>query len=404
MGAKKTDYQKTVRACYLGTITQSVVLNVTPILFLPLAACYGLSFEQLGRLVLVNFVCQFVSDLAFARPVERWGIRPFVVGGHACTALGLILFSAAPLLFPNHIYFGLLLATALFSSGGGLLELLLNPIMSALPGDDTARRLSLMHSCYGWGHIAVALISTLLIFALGRERWFVVPLLWSLLPLVNCLNFARAPLVQMIEEQQRTRLGTLLRRPFFVLCLGAMFFNGAIEVTMSQWASSFLEQSIGLPKVMGDTLGVCMYAAMMAVGRLLYAKFGQQVDVFRLMLWGAVLCGGCYLVAGLSGLPVFCLLACAACGFGVSIMWPACVAIAADTYPLAGASMFALVSGFGDAGSAIGPWGVGMIADTASNGLQTGLAAASVFAIGMWICTYYLRAHYRAERQVTIGE
>ena len=183
-----------------------------------------------------------------------------------------------------------------------------------------------------------------------------------------------------------------------------MFFNGAIEVTMSQWASSFLEQSIGLPKVMGDTLGVCMYAAMMAVGRLLYAKFGQQVDVFRLMLWGAVLCGGCYLVAGLSGLPVFCLLACAACGFGVSIMWSACVAIAADTYPLAGASMFALVSGFGDAGSAIGPWGVGMIADTASNGLQTGLAAASVFAIGMWICTYYLRAHYRAERQVTIGE
>ena len=248
MGAKKTDYQKTVRACYLGTITQSVVLNVTPILFLPLAACYGLSFEQLGRLVLVNFVCQFVSDLAFARPVERWGIRPFVVGGHACTALGLILFSATPLLFPNHIYFGLLLATALFSSGGGLLELLLNPIMSALPGDDTARRLSLMHSCYGWGHIAVALISTLLIFALGRERWFVVPLLWSLLPLVNCLNFARAPLVQMIEEQQRTRLGTLLCRPFLCSVWGQCSLTAQLRSPCRSGHPVFLSSQSGFPR------------------------------------------------------------------------------------------------------------------------------------------------------------
>lgn len=393
-------YRRTILACYTGNFVQAVILNVTPILFVPLMLQYGLSFEQMGRLVLVNFITQFTVDMLCGRPVDRWGIRPFVVGGHICAAAGLLLFAGAPFLFGEYVYVGLLAGTMLFSAGGGLLELLLNPIISGIPGEEKARVLSFMHSFYAWGHIVVVLVTTLLVFLLGRERWFIVPVVWSVLPLLNAINFARVPLAPVIEAHSRTPLRTLLTRRFFLICMGAMLLNGAIEVTMGQWASSFLETAAGLPKVVGDVAGVCMFACMMGVGRAIYGKMGAKFNIYRAMLAGSVLCALCYASAAFSGNAVVNVLACALCGLGVSVMWPGCVTVAAETYPRAGATMFALVSGAGDAGSALGPWMVGFAADHADWGLRLGLLLSVLFPVGMFLCVRYLKRHHTLEKEL----
>ncbi|MGE4548677.1 MAG: sugar MFS transporter [Intestinibacillus sp.] len=391
-------YRRTVFACYAGNFVQAVILNVTPILFVPLMTQYGLSFEQMGRLVLINFITQFTVDILCGRPVDRWGIRPFVVGGHICAGVGLVLFASAPFLFADHIYTGLMLGTLFFSAGGGLLELLLNPIISGIPGEQKARMLSVMHSFYAWGHVVVVLLTTLLVFLLGRGRWYFIPAIWSLLPFWNAFNFLRAPLAPRVGEGERTRLRKLLSRRFFVVCMCAMLLNGAIEVTMGQWASSFLETAAGLPKVMGDVAGVSMFACMMGVGRIVYGSLGAKLDLYRAMLVGSALCAACYAAASLCENPVISVLACALCGLGVSVMWPGCVAIAAETYPMAGATMFALISGAGDAGSSLGPWMVGVMADRAAGGLRFGLLLAVLFPAAMYFCVRYLRRHVSAER------
>lgn len=397
---KQSNYRGTILACYTGNFVQAVILNVTPILFLPLMALYGLHFEQMGRLVLVNFITQLAVDLACGRPVDRFGMRPFIVGGHLCAAAGLLVFAAAPLLFGENIYLGLVIGTMLFSGGGGLLELLLNPIVSALPGDENSSTLSFMHSFFSWGHMVVVVVTTLLVLVLGQERWYVAPLVWSIFPIINAVNFSRVPLVPAVHEEKRTRLNKLLSRRFFIVCMAAMLLSGAIEVTMSQWASSFLESAIGIPKVVGDVAGVCMFACMMGVGRAIYGKYGARFNLYAAMLGGATLCTVSYLAAGLSGNPVVCVLACALCGLGVSVMWPGCVALAAGTYPLAGATMFALISGAGDGGSSFGPWMVGMVADRASGGLQLGLLLASVFPALMLLCVRYLKRHDELEKEL----
>ena len=290
-----------------------------------------------------------------------------------------------------------MLGTLVFSAGGGILELLFNPIVSGIPGDETTRALSLMHSFYAWGHVLVVLLTTLLVYIIGSAHWYIIPILWSVLPLLNALNFCRVPLGPTVEKGRRTRLRTLLSRRFFLVCVLAMLFNGAIEITMGQWSSSFLEIAVGLPKVAGDIAGVSMFAFMMGLGRTLYGAASQRISIYRAMTAGAILCGVCYIIAGLAVHPVLSVLACALCGLGVSVMWPGCVAIAAETYPLAGTTMFALISGAGNAGSSLGPWAVGILADRTAGGLRTGLLIAAVFAIGMLFCVLYLQKHEKGE-------
>lgn len=386
-------YRKTVHACHMGNVVMATIINMTPILFVPLMTQYGLTFEQMGRLVLLNFATQVTMDMTCGRLIDHWGIRPFIVGGQVCAGAGFLLFAAAPFLFPTQIYLGLMLGTLVFSAGGGLSELLFNPIMSGIPGDETTRALSLMHSFYAWGHVFVVLLTTLLVYVMGSTHWYVIPVLWAILPFINALNFCRVPLGPVVEKGQRTRLRTLLSRRFFLVCILAMLFNGAMEITMGQWASSFLEVAAGVPKVVGDIAGVSMFACMMGLGRTLYGAVSPRLSIYRAMMAGAILCGLCYIVAGLSIHPILSVAACALCGLGVSVMWPGCVAIAAETYPLAGTTMFALISGAGNAGSSLGPWAVGVLADRTPGGLRTGLLLAAVFSLGMFFCIRYLQRH-----------
>lgn len=414
-------YKPTLYACYIGFVIQACVVNLTPILFIPLRELYGLTYEQLGFLILINFVTQVSCDIFFSTLVDKYGFRPFIVSAQVLTVIGFILFAAAPRLAENP-YPVFILATIVFAGAGGLLELLLSPIVNAIPGDEKAAAMSLLHSFYAWGQMGVIILTTLYIFVFGRQAWPGIVLLWTLPAVFNFFLFLRVPLAPPVPEEHRQGMRQLITRPFFLVAFGAILLGGAAENAISQWTSSFMEKGILLPKLVGDVAGMSMFALMLGVGRLLYGKYGQRVNVNRVMMAGALLSVACYLVVALSPYNLLSLAACALCGLGVSLLWPGTLVIAAEKYPLAGAWMFAILAAGGDIGASIGPWMMGMVTEHAPKlapvaglaaslglsleqiGLRAGMLAGTVLPVGAFLCLRWLYQASRAPAAVVVPE
>jgi len=396
-------YRSTIRACYLGNLVGALVTNLSPLLFVTLMGTFDLSFEQVGRLVLINFFTQIIADLSFSKPVDRWGVRPFIAAGHLLVSIGFILFAFSFRLFPENPYMGLMLATVVFSCGGGLLELLLSAIVQAIPSDAKAAAMSLLHSFYAWGFIAVVVGTTIMIGLVGTDNWPWIFMIWSIIPLLNFFNFLRVPLAPQVPEHHRTSTRVLVSSPYFILAVFGIAFGGAAEVSMSQWTSAYAETALGLSKQTGDLLGLCLFAGLLGIGRVLYGAYGKHIDVWHVMFWGAAGAAICYLVAALSPVPLVSLIACAGCGLGVSLLWPGSVSNTAHRFPLAGASMFAILAAGGDTGAAVGPWLLGLIADQvpadfALSPLRTGMLVGTVFPILMVVILLFIRRIERKKR------
>jgi fucose permease len=369
-------FDHTRRACYVGYITQAIVNNLAPLLFIVFQTRYHVPYEMLGRLVLLNFATQLVTDLVAVKVVDRTGYRVPLVLAHVLSVAGLALLAVAPSVLPSP-YAGLALAVVVYGIGGGLLEVLVSPVVDALPApqEHRAATMSLLHSFYCWGQVAVVLGTTLLLAGIGDSAWQVLPLLWALVPLANLVLFLRVPLPPTVPDEHRTTIGTLLRAPSFAVAMLLMLCAGAAELTMSQWSSLFAEQGLGVPKVWGDLAGPCLFAVFMGLGRIAYGVWGKRIPLLTALLTCGTLAVACYLLAALSRDPLLSLVGCALCGLAVSLMWPGTFSLTAARFPLGGAAMFGVLAVFGDAGAAAGPWLAGAVADaTGTGGAFGGLA------------------------------
>ncbi len=414
----RRSWKSTIGACYLGNVVQAAVVNVTPIIFIPLKDIFGLSYTDLGILVLINFVTQVIMDIGFSRIVDRHGFRRFVVAGHILCAVGFFLFGASVLLFPTSIFTGLIIGTIFSSAGGGLLELLLSPIIHAIPseGEDVARgkarAMSLLHSFYAWGSAAVVLITTLLIFLLGRENWPIIVVLWGILPTINIFLFCRVPLAEVPHESTLQKLRQWVFSPIFVIAFMAILFGGASEVSMAQWTSPFIEKGLRLPKLLGDVMGSMVFALLLGTGRVLNSMFAHKLDTGKVLIFGSVGAVFCYWIAAFApvSMPAMSLAACALCGLFTSMLWPGTLVMAANKLPYAGTALFALLSAGGDIGCSIGPWFTGKVVDLLPHfnlritaitpeqvGLRGGMLAASIFPILSIIFQLSLRKIHRKE-------
>ena len=360
-------YRSTIKACYLGNFVGALTCNLAPLLYVTFMSEFGITFEQAGRLTLLNFFTQIITDLAFSRPVDRWGVRPFITLGHILAFFGFLLMAFAPRFFPDNTYLGLMIATVVYSIGGGLFELLLSAIVQAIPNDSKEKAMSLLHSFYAWGFIVVVIGTTIGLQLVGRSNWMYVVLFWSVFPLLNFINFLRVPLAPAISEEHRTKIRELLSSRYFLFVVLGIAVGGATEVSMSQWTSAFVESSLGLPKEVGDLVGLCLFALLLGTSRAIYGTYGDKFPLYKAMLFGSVLCVVCYLVAALSPFPMISLIACIFSGLGSSLLWPGSVVNGANRFPLAGSSLFAFLAAGGDAGAAFGPWLIGLIADVSPN-------------------------------------
>jgi fucose permease len=357
------NYRRTTFSCFVGIFVQAIITNLTAILFIPMMDLYGFSYVHLGILVGINFTSQVSADLFLSAIVDKVGYRRLVLPACVLAFVGLLFFGLSPALFPGHVYAGIVVATVVFAFASGLLEVLLSPIVAAIPGSDKGPAMSLMHSFYAWGQVATIILTSLSIFLFGGAAWPYIAMMWAAVPLAAFLLFVGAPFPEIIADEHRLNLKDLIFKPFYLLALLAIFAGGASEIVMNQWSSTFMERGLSLPKLTGDLLGMCGFAAMLGLGRLLHGAFGARFDIHRLLVRGSLLAAACYVVVALSPWSALSVAACVLCGFAVSLLWPGTLVVSSDRFPLAGAWMFAILAVAGDVGAAVGPWLTGQVID-----------------------------------------
>lgn len=385
----RTDFRHTIAASYIGYITQAIVNNFAPLLFLTFHNVYGISLEKIGLLVTINFGTQLLVDLISAKYVDKIGYRPAVVAAHIFAAAGLIGLGLLPGLFANP-YFGICLAVILYAIGGGLTEVLISPIVEACPTDGKSAAMSLLHSFYCWGSVLVVLISTVLFSVLGMDSWKLIACLWAVIPIFNAFYFSQVPIAPLVEDGESMSIGMLLRsRVFWILAL-LMVCAGASELSMSQWASAFAESALHVSKAVGDLAGPCFFAILMGSSRVFHAKFAEKLNLSAYMGFCAVLCIASYLLAAFSPVAILSLLGCGICGFSVGVMWPGTFSLATGKCPRGGTAMFALLALAGDTGCSLGPTVVGFVSAALNDNLKAGLLSAVIFPvlllIGLFLC------------------
>lgn len=391
------NYQHTIYASYLGYITQAIVNNLAPLLFITFIDSFGISLQKITLLVTVNFCTQLLVDLIAAKFVDRIGYRPCIVAAHIFAFLGLVSMALLPGLLPD-AYTGLLISVVLYAIGGGIIEVLISPIVEACPTDNKASIMSLLHSFYCWGTVAVVVLSTAFLALAGREHWRILPCLWAVVPLLNSLFFTRVPIATLTGEDEGMTLRELFSQKIFWLFVLLMLMAGASEQAMSQWASAFAESGLGVSKTIGDLAGPCMFSILMGSSRVFYAKFSEKVNLLSFIIGSCCLCVFAYLLAALSPNPILALVGCGLCGLSVGILWPGVFSIASARCPRGGTAMFAFLALAGDAGCGGGPTLVGMVSGAFNDNLNAGLLAAIVFPIILIICALICRRGDRAKQ------
>ena len=377
----KDKYQNTMYACFVGYIVQAIVNNFVPLLFLTFESSYGIPLSQITMLITFNFGIQLLVDLLSAKFVDKIGYRVSIVMAHIFAALGLAGLVVLPDLLPN-AFAGLLIAVVIYAIGGGLIEVLISPIMESCPSENKEKAMSLLHSFYCWGHVGVVLRSTLFFWFFGIADWKILALLWVIIPVCNGILFCKVPIAPLIEEGETgMSLWELCKNRIFWILMLMMMCAGASEQAVSQWASTFAEQGLGVSKTIGDLAGPMSFAILMGSARAFYGKFGDRIDLDKFMQASSLLCIVSYLCISLSPSPLFSLIGCSLCGLSVGIMWPGTFSKASAALRNGGTAMFALLALAGDVGCSGGPTLVGFVTGLASDDLKKGILAGIIFPI-----------------------
>ena len=376
----RKSYNHTIFASYGGYITQAVINNFAPLLFLTFMSEFDLTMDKITLITTINFAVQLTIDAIAIKVVDSIGYRPCIVAAHIFAVLGLSGLAIFPMIMPP--FAGILTAVVMYAIGGGIIEVLISPIVEACPTDAKASAMSLLHSFYCWGHVFLVVVSTAFFAVFGMENWRIMAVIWALVPFANIFYFLLVPIYPIVAEgTKQLRLRELLGKRVFWLLLVMMVCAGASEQAMIQWSSAFAEKALGVTKAIGDLAGPCAFAIFMGTARALYGKFAEKIPLKGFMAASTVMCVGCYLLAALSGNAMLSLVGCALCGFAVGIFWPGTFSIAPGVLPGGGTAMYALMALAGDLGCSGGPTLVGMVANGAGGELRVGLIAALVFPI-----------------------
>ena len=395
------NYKNTRRACYLGYITQAVSINLATLFFVIFREDFGVTYSNLANLILFTFIVQITVDAAMIKLTHKIGYRTAAVSAHIFASAGLIMLGILPFIMDPYI--GILISVFFYSVGGGLTEVVISPIIDSLPSDGKAAGMCLLHSFYSIGLLAVILLTTSGLKLIGVSKWFVLPILWSLIPMFNIFYFARVPLPIIDPETGNTPMRTYFRTPVMYLAMILMVCGGASEAAMSQWASLFAEQGLGVSKIVGDLLGPCLFAVTMGIGRIWYGISGGKINIRRTIPVFSTITLGCYLLTSLASLPIFSLLGCAACGFGISLMWPGILSMSSDAFgKLSSPALFAALALAGDVGCSLGPWITGTVSDAyaaanagSGDALRMGILAAATFPAVMILASIVMNVILR---------
>lgn len=382
-------YRSTMNACFTGYIVQAIVNNFVPLLFVTFQNSWHIPLSRITMLITVNFIIQLSVDLASAGFVDRLGYRASAVTAHLFSAAGLLMLTFLPDMMPDPFY-GILISVIVYAVGGGLIEVLISPIIESCPTDNKETAMSLLHSFYCWGYMGVVLFSTVFFALFGIGNWRALTLVWAVIPVVNAVVFCRVPLFSLDEnEETGMSISSLISDRKFLMLMLMMLSAGAGEQSVSQWASTFAEEGLGLSKTVGDLAGPMMFALMMGLSRVLYSRYGDRIELDSAMKCSAAACALSYVCIAIPS-SVLGIVGCALCGFSVGILWPGTFSLASRSLIRGGTAMFALLALAGDLGCTAGPTLAGMISSAAGDNLRLGVFAAVIFPVMFLIAAVFL--------------
>lgn len=385
------NYKKTMYACFIGYIVQAIVNNFVPLLFVTFQNSYEIPLSKITLLITVNFLIQLLVDLVSAGFIDKIGYRIAIVTAHICSAAGLLSLTILPDLLPD-AFTGILISVSIYAVGGGLLEVLVSPIIEACPTENKEKAMSLLHSFYCWGHMGVVLLSTAFFVLFGIQNWKIVAIIWVVIPVVNAFIFSKAPIYSLHENGEKgLSLKELFMKKIFWIMMLMMMCAGASEQAVSQWASTFAEEGLHVSKTVGDLAGPMSFALLMGISRLIYGKYGDKLNLDYFIKFSCLLCIASYLCIALIPIPIFGLLGCAVCGFSVGILWPGTFSRASASIKNGGTALFAMLALAGDFGCSSGPTLAGIVSSSFHNNLRLGILAAIIFPVLLLIGLFLSR-------------
>ena len=383
----KLTYKHTVFTCYLANIGAAAANNLASLLFIIFQNEFGLSSIQLATVISVNFMTQIVVDFLGAKYADKLGYRRTVLLSASLLTLGLLSLGVFPLLMPDNMFTALCMSAVIYAIGSGLGEVILSPIIEALPGDAKESAMSIMHSFYCWGHVCVVVLSTLYFQVFGTDHWQILPMIWAIVPLTTVFLFSVTPIRSLNEDKVSLPLRKLFTVKIFWLFMLLMLCGGAAELAMAQWSSLFAESALGVSKTVGNLLGPCFFAVMMGSARALYGKYSEKLPLISaIIVCSFITCAG-YLMVSLIPNPYVALIGCGIIGFGVGIFWPGTLSVASKAIPTGGAGMFAILALFGDFGCSVGPQLAAVVSEAFDNNLKIGMLACTLFPLVILIST-----------------
>ena len=387
---KTRTFTGTKTACYIGYIVQGIVNNIAPLLFVIFSDKFDISLEKLSLLITINFATQLIVDTISIKFVDTIGFKPLAIISQGIAFVGLSCLGILPNIMENS-YVGIVISIVLSAIGSGITEVIISPIVESIPGEKKTSEMSLLHSFYCWGQVFVVLLTTIMIKLFGSNLWYIAPILWAIIPLINTINFISVPIQPNLTKEEKIPFLKLLFSKQFLLCIVIMICSGASEIGMSQWSSYFAEAGLNVVKMTGDLLGPCLFAVLMGTGRMIFGFIGEKINLKVALCISAGLCAACYLGTCFIKNPVISLLTCALTGITVSIMWPATLSLAARLFPNGGGAMYSVLALSGDTGCTLGPWFISFMTIQMSQGitsgesLKTGLGFGALFPIFMII-------------------
>ena len=410
------NFKRTKFACYSAYFTMSSIFSLPPLLFAALQDMYGISYTLLGTLVLTNFCTQLTVDLIFTFFTKYFNVKKVVRVMPLITSAGLLIYALSPTLFPDNVYIGLLIGTILFSVSAGLSEVLLSPVIAAIPSDNPQKDMSLLHSLYAFGVFTVVVISTLFLRFFGAENWMYLTMFWAALPVIAAVLFMVSPMPDMdVTESAEGSKGTKRRTLAMAICVGSIFFGSCAENSMSNWVSTYMENALHIDKTLGDILGMAMVAILLGVARISYAKFGK--NIMRVLLGGMIGAAICYLIAGFSTNVIFAFVACILTGLFTAMLWPGTLIMMEENISGIGVAAYALMAASGDLGASVAPQLLGIVVDRVKEtafaaelgaslslsaeqiGLKAGMLTISVFPIlGTALLIFAIR-YFKKQKQ-----
>lgn len=356
------NYKLTKYTCYYTYLSMASIFGLPPLLFVTFREMYGISYTLLGTLVLINFCTQLVIDLIFSFFTKYFNIHKTVKLMPLITATGLLVYAIVPMLFPNIAYLGIVMGTIICSIAAGLCEVLLSPIIAALPSDNPERDMSNLHSLYAYGVVFVVLLSTAYFKIFGTHNWAWLVIALSVLPVISSILYCIAPMPQMSLTGNSTK-STAHKRSFgLILCIVCIFLGSAAENTMTNWISGYMEKALNISKTVGDILGLTLFAILLGMGRTLYGKYGKSI--MSILFIGMAGSAVCYLTAGFCTIPVIAMLACILNGLFTSMLWPGTLILMEEKISVPGVAAYALMAAGGDFGGSVAPQLLGIVVDT----------------------------------------